>query len=238
MAKVIENVTFTNQERAIVEAGHDLLTIKNVNINMVELNATSTSATLGCDLRKNKLVDIDTLNIKAVDLKRKYAYGLRLGYSGDATSGNELVRMKNSYIDGFGPSNQGDYNKSNRDGVALEFGELWLKNTVIASVSDACIDAKGPVKAQNCVFKNGYRDIRIWPGQTVILSNCQVGTVWFKDNTGTLILYNTMMPSVETDSGSASVPKVISENPLNQEWFTGIKRLNLTAEQLEWLKAL
>ncbi len=215
--KIIENVTFDNQEKAITEAGHDHLLITKVNVNATETNQNATTSLYGGDVRRCTLVDVDTYIFQATDILRKYAYGFRFGYSGIPGDSNGLVRIKNSFIKGLGPASS-DYSKNNRDGIALEGGELWMMNSIISDVSDACIDAKGSVKAKNCKFEKGYRDIRIWPGQTVILSNCKVGSVWFQDNTGKLILFNTPMPTIENNS-TPGIVEVVTVDPLTDPWF-------------------
>jgi hypothetical protein len=258
MPKVIENKTFDNLERAIVEAGNDLLTIRNVNINIKELNPSASSAILGCDLRRNKLVEIDQLSIIATGILRKYGYGLRLGYSNTPSEANGIVKINNSRIQGFGPASA-SYATANRDGIALEGGELWIKGSVITDVSDACIDCKGLVMAKDCIFEKGYRDIRIWPGQTVILSNCKVSSVWFENNTGKLILYKTPFPiTVETNNGPAATILTMPVDPLIEPWFGGVvppveppvndllgtlielqmKRVLFEQEQLDYLNSL
>ena len=216
--KVIENQVFNNLEKAITEADQDLLIIKNVTVNAVELNPASTTSLYGADLRRCKTVEIENFTFKATALKRKYAYGIRLGYANTPTDANGLVKMKNSMIQGLGPASS-DYNTANRDGIALEGGELWLKDGLISDVSDACVDCKGNLKAKSMVFNGGYREIRIWPGKTVILSNCKVGTVWFENNTGKLILYNTPMPTLETNSGTPATAQVVVTDPLTDPWF-------------------
>ncbi len=223
--KIIENFNISGKEKAIVESGHDHLIIRNGVIEMLELDPASTSGLVGMDIRGCQLVEIINVTVKAVNLKRKYAYGLRSGYSGDVNSYNKKVLIDHCSFTGLGPLNPG-YDL-NRDCIASEGGDdLWIKDTIFDGASDAAIDCKTKnLKAARCQLNSTYRLIRAWAGNTTMIDDCVFNTtaehLWHYSNAAKTILYKPtfVQPMKTSYDQSPGVIQHVSVNPLTDPWF-------------------
>ena len=228
MAKIIEGLTINNKEKSITEADHDVLTIRNCTINITELNAASTTAITGLDIKRCGEVNIENVTIKAVGLQRKYAYALRAGYSnnGVPVDGNKIIKISNCNWSGFGPANAG-YNL-NRDIMALEAGEeVWIKDCIFDGATDAVLDCKvKTVKVARTKMKNTYRLNRVWGGATLTLADCESDTtgehLWFYNASSKAIIYNHkfVQPLKTSYDQAMGVIQNVNTNPLTDPWFS------------------
>lgn len=250
--KLIENLNLDNadgRDKVITEAGHDVLEIKNCNIKLIDNNPTSGTGAAGLDVRACQLVKLTNVVIEGVNVVRKFAYGVRSGYSNTLAAENKYLEYDRVTIKNLGAPVPA-YDKFNHDCNAFEGGErIRLKDCVFDSATDACMDGKIKViEAKRTKFKNSYRLIRHWNSCQATFVDCEFDTTfehfWHYDNTCVTRLFNCkfaqpMKTSFENTPGQIIT---LTSDPLTDPWFAASivapKRLNLTQEQLDWLKAL
>lgn len=235
--RVIENFKIDNRKDPLIkEVGHDHLIIRNGTIDLYDLEPTSSSGLVGLDIRKCALVEIQNVRITGHDLKRKYAYGLRSGYSNTPSEANTKVLISNCFIGGFGPLNAG-YNL-NRDCIASEGGDdLWIKDSVLDGASDGCTDCKTKnLSVARSSFKNSYRLVREWNTQGTF-SNCTFDTpgdhFWFYSNLSKAILFNCTFkqPMKTSFDQSPGIIQTVTTEPLTNPWFLENKYSKLIEAQ-------
>lgn len=229
MVKIIENLNLTNQERGIVVTAQDQVMIRNCTIN---------GTRIGIDVTACPIVDIQNCDIGGQGTwgGAQYAYLLRSGFSGIPSSNNGVVRISACNFHDIGTPS-GDYSHFNRDILDSEGGELWVKDSTLSGASDGCVDTKTAFKLKNCKVGNSHRLMRIWPGNTQIISGCQFTSAvghsiaWFQDKTSKLIVYNCTfdgqptipLAKIEGDSmtpaEAAALVQYVTTEPLTDPWF-------------------
>lgn len=181
-----KNKTITKQDRGIVLLNEPTALIENCVIQ---------GCRVGIDARSCGTVDIRGTQVEGGGhADQKYAYGVRLGYSGKPEEANKLVRIEGCTFSDFGAPS-GDYANYNRDHIASEVGNtLWVKNSRFVKATDACIDAKGTLVLKDCEFISAHRLIRIWNNTKVVAVNCRFTSApgheifWFYDKSASLAL--------------------------------------------------
>lgn len=200
--KIIQGQTIENVV-CVKESGQDYLVIKNSTLRVMAQPVGSLTGSVGVDARACQLVDIENSVIEGVGLSaQKYAYGMRLGFTGEAGSHNVLTRIKGSTIKGFGPPHAG-YDL-NRDCISAEGGdgEVWILDSKFEDCSDGILDiklARAFVKASaDAAFLMGdaYRPFRCWPTCTLVLIGLPIKRglagyhVWMGGLTSRVFFYN------------------------------------------------
>ena len=194
------------------------------------------------DLQKSKNLLFENVKITGGGLAdTKYAYGFRIGYSGQPDLACDGVYFDNVDISGFGPPSS-NYNSFNRDGVAVERANknILVKNSRFDGFTDACWDCKSNVQFQHCLFRDAYRLQRVWSGVTNIYSDCTFELAsttnkffWIDGPTANVILYNCKFTVdgnyvldsfpgtyVDLDNGATLAQiKTVTSNPLTDPFF-------------------
>lgn len=249
MAKLIENVNLSNadgKDKILTEKGHDVLEIKNSTLKVIDSNPTSGSGVAALDVRACGLVKLTNVVIEGVNIIRKYAYGVRSGYSNTPADENKYLEYDRVTIKNFGAPVPA-YDKVNHDCNAFEGGErIRLKDCVFDGATDACMDGKIKViEAKRCHFKNSYRLIRHWESCQSTFVECTFDTpfqhFWHYDNKCKTRLFKCEFKQpIKTDfENSAGIIEILTTDPLTDDWFKPTpKKLNLTKEQLEYLAEL
>lgn len=205
------------------------------------------------DLQKSKNLLFENVKITGGGLAdTKYAYGFRIGYSGQPDLACDGVYFDNVDISGFGPPSS-NYNSFNRDGVAVERANknILVKNSRFDGFTDACWDCKSNVQFQHCLFRDAYRLQRVWSGVTNIYSDCTFELnsptnklFWLDGPTTKVILYQCAFtlngvqidPKLYTDfdNGASSTQIVTANsNPLTDPFFKDEDGLEIRVKNLE-----
>lgn len=164
-------------ENQTIVGDYDGRKIENQEDAMMTGCSITSGMRTGIRLLKNKRVYIRDTTIKASTsaTQEKYAYGILIGKSADASYGNTNVYLNNVNILGYGPPSS-NYNVWNRDAISIEIGNgpVYIKGGILDGGTDGGIDTKSDVLAKGVTIRNFYRPVRVHGSATATLVNCNL----------------------------------------------------------------